>query len=322
MKTPLLCSKLALVAATAALLSTAGSARAETIYGLTTTGGLFSFNSATPGTTTAVTAITGVTQGATSLVGMDFRPATGQLFALSYTAATGSSQLYTLNLTTGAATAVGGTFTLQSGIVNGRFGFDFNPTVDRIRAIGGVQSGGSNVLDGPNYRLNPNGSIAGTDTNVNYVAGDANAGTRPQVFGLAYTNNFNGATTTTLYGYDFAIDSLITVGDINGTPNSPNTGQLHTIGASGLTSIDGTFDMDIGATGVAYLDLNVNGNNDNLYTINLATGAATLVGQIGGGIQVLDIAVQVPEPSTYVLMGGALATLLVARRMRGRRAVA
>ena len=112
------------------------------------------------------------------------------------------------------------------------------------------------------------------------------------------------------------------MGDINGTPNSPNTGQLHTIGGSGLVAIDGTFDMDIGLAGVAYLNLNVAGNNDNLYTVNLANGQATLVGAIGGGIQVLDIAVQVPEPSTYVLIGGALAMLLVVRGARGRRATA
>lgn len=319
MKTLLLRSKLAL--AVAVFLPVAGSVRAETIYGLTTGGGLFSFNSASPGATTAVTAITGVTQGATSLVGMDFRPATGELFALSYTAGTGSSQLYTINLSTAVATAVGGTFTLQSGITNGRFGFDFNPTVDRIRAIGGYVGASSNAADGANYRLFPTGGIAATDTNVNYAAGDPNVGTRPALVGLAYSNNFAGAVTTTLYGFDFTNDAFVTVGGLNGSP-SPNGGQLFTVGQSNLSPIDAAFDLDIGLAGTAYMNANVSGTS-NFYTINLSNGQATLIGGIGSGLAVLDIAAQVPEPSTYALIGGALAALLLARRIvRGRRAMA
>ena len=317
MKTPTLRSKLALAAAVTAtaataLLSTAGPARAEVIYGLTNTSGLFSFNSATPGTVSAVTPITGVTAGQ-SLVGIDFRPATGQLFALSY-AASGAAQLYTLNLSSGVATPVGGALALQANITNNRFGFDFNPTVDRIRVIGGY--GATAATTGANYRLTPTGTIAATDTSVAFAAGDTNAGTEPGIFGLAYTNNFAGATTTTLYGYDYTTDSLVTVGNVNGTPNSPNGGQLFTVGLSGRTTGSGGLDLDIGAGGVLYGTL-----DSVLVTFNLSTGAATTVGTIGG-LSVLDIAVQVPEPSTYVLIGGALAALILVRRVRSRRATA
>lgn len=297
-----------LALATAALLSAPGVARAERIYGLTNTSGLFSFDSATPGTVSAVTAITGVATGQ-SLVGIDFRPATGQLFAMSYTGGSGAAQLYTLNLSSGVATTVGSGFTLQSGIQNGRFGFDFNPTVDRIRVIGGY--GATATTTGANYRLLPTGGIAATDANVAFATGDANVGSEPGVFGLAYTNNFAGATSTTLYGYDYTTDSLVTVGSVNGTPTSPNTGTLFTVGGSGRVTSSGGLDLDIGASGTLYGTL-----DSTFVTFNLGTGAATTVGSIGG-LSVLDIAAQVvPEPGTYALVGLGLGALVVGARRR------
>lgn len=318
MKIPAFRSRLAVAAAitataSAALFSTAGSARAETVYGLTTTSGLFSFDSSSPATVSPVTAITGVTAGQ-ALVGMDFRPATGQLYALSYVGGTGAAQLYTVNTSSGVATPVGTGITLQAGVTNNRFGFDFNPTVDRIRVIGGY--GATSATSGANYRLVPTtGAIAATDTNAAFAAGDVNAGSNPGIFGLAYTNNFVGATSTTLYGYDYTSDSLVTVGSVNGSPVSPNAGTLFTIGASGISTTTGGLDLDIGASGTLFGAL-----ESGLYTFNVTTGTATLVGAIGGGLNVLDLAFQVvPEPSTYALLGAGLAMLLVARRRSVRR---
>lgn len=72
-------------------------AEAETIYAVTSTNLLLTFDSATPGTTTSV-AITGL-QAGENVLGIDLRPATGQLYALGST-----SRLYTINPVTGAAT--------------------------------------------------------------------------------------------------------------------------------------------------------------------------------------------------------------------------
>ena len=81
-------------------------------------------------------------------------------------------------------------------------------------------------------RLNPNnGALAATDGTLTYATGDPNAAANPNVVGSAYTNSFNGATTTTLYGIDSALDILV-------TQNPPNAGTLNTVGALGFNTSD------------------------------------------------------------------------------------
>lgn len=316
MKIPNHCLRAGLVATAAVLLTSAGSLRAETIYGLTDTNQIFSFNSASPSVQTGLAAITGITAGQ-NLVGMDFRPATGQLYGLSYSSSTGAAQLYTLPLGGGAATAIGSGLSLVSGVPNGRVGFDFNPTADRIRLVFGdsrpTTSGGTDA----NYRLNPiTGAIAATDTNVFYGSGDAGTGTDPIIVGVAYSNNTAGAASTTTYAYDFARDSIVTLGSVGGTPTSPNSGQLFTVGGSGITTDSADLGFDIsGTTGIGYINARLNGT-ENLYTVNLTGGGLSLVGGFGA-TSVLDISVAVPEPSTYALCAvglGALAFGVMRRR--------
>ncbi len=179
-----------------------------------------------------------------NILGIDFRPLNGQLFALG-----SAGNLYTLNAASGAATITGaGSF----GILNGtHFGFDFNPTVDRMRVV-------SNK--GQNLRLNPlTGAIAATDLNLN-------PGT-PNVSGAAYANNFAGATTTTLFDIDCANDKLY-------KQMPPNDGVLVEVGALGI-NVESNNGFDIGSTsGIAYALFTVGGNTS-IYTINLTTGAAT-----------------------------------------------
>jgi len=75
-------------------------------------------------------------------------------------------------------------------------------------------------------------------------------------------------------------------------------GVLNTVGASGLTRnlTDQTSDLDIyydpaTAQNRTYLVANTGtAVTDDLYTINLTTGAATLVGRIGNGTAVTDVA--------------------------------
>ena len=193
--------------------------------------------------------ITGLVGGDT-VVGIDSRPADGRIYLLG-----SGSRLYTLNPLTGAATQVGsdGQFALSGTY----FGFDFNPTVDRIRVVSDTEQ---------NLRLNPDtGGLSSTDTNLN-PPGD--------VIAAAYTNNVPGATTTTLYDIDRGSSSLL-------IQNPPNTGMLTTVGPLGIPLSPGNHGFDIAPDGTALASLTQPPNMSGLYRINLATGAATLVRGLG-----------------------------------------
>jgi hypothetical protein len=245
-------------------------AHAETVAALTSGNRLLFFDSTTPGTVTKTITIT--TVGNEALKAIDFRPATGNLYALG-----ASGRFYVLNLTTGAASVPPAVPVALPGT---SFDFDFNPVVDRIRETSDAD---------PNVRFNPDdGTIVQQDTPLNYAVGDAHSGANPNIVGSAYTNNFAGAGATVLYGIDSGFDTLA-------IQNPPNAGILNTVGPLGVDTSDQVgFDISQG-TGVAYASLTV-GGTAGLYTISLANGAATLVGSIGNagslaGETIVDIAV-------------------------------
>src|SRR5215475_9268057 len=193
-----------------------GPAIEGTVFAVTNGNNLISFNQFTPSALrSGPTAITGL-QAGEMVMGIDFRPRTGVLFAV-----TNQSRIYTINTSTAAATQVGAAAFTPA--VNGAsFGFDFNPTSDRIRFVTDADQ---------DLRLNPNdGTVTAMDGTLAFAAGDANAGQNPSVVGSAYTNSFLGSTTTTLYGIDSNLDILVTQGSVGGTPTSPNTGTLFTVG--------------------------------------------------------------------------------------------
>jgi hypothetical protein len=244
------------------LAAESGSGVGFMAIGLTTTNQLVTFNTSRPNMIVSTVSITGL-QAGENILGIDFRPATGQLFGLGST-----SRLYTINQMTGAATQVGtaGAFTL-----NGTdFGFDFNPVPDRIRVV-------SNT--GQNLRLNPNdGTLTATDTPLN-------PGT-PNVTAVGYTNSFAGTTMTTLYDIDSTTDSLF-------VQNPPNAGTLVPIGALGI-NVTATNGFDIHASGnVALAALQVNGETTSkLFNINLSNGAASFIGPIGGANPLRGLAIR------------------------------
>lgn len=280
----------AIAIGTFALVGVAGSAHAELIYGVTLEQTLVTIDSSTPGTILRGVAIQGLAANEV-IRGIDMRPATNELYALG-----SFSRLYKIDAATGVATQVGGTF---STLLNGSsFGFDFNPTVDRIRVTSDADQ---------NLRLNPiTGAVAAVDGNLAYNAGDSGFGLNPNIVGSAYTNNFAGATTTTLYNVDSARDALV-------IQSPPNAGGLTTVGFLGtdVTDLSG-FDIS-GSTGVAYMVIrDVNLSRSTLWTVNLATGQGTMLGEIGGGAILTSMTV-VPTPGTLALMGMGM---VFARRVR------
>ncbi|MEZ0542862.1 DUF4394 domain-containing protein [Fibrella arboris] len=222
------------------------------------TNNLLIFNPLNPATVTTKT-LTGLQAGET-ILGMDSRPVNGQLFMLGST-----SRLYVVgvnNTNAWTATQVGtaGAFTLSGT----DFGFDFNPTVDRIRVI-------SNT--GQNLRLNPNdGTLTATDGAITF----APASGTPNVSAGAYTNNFAGAATTTLYDIDVRAGGAVLFAQ-----NPPNNGVLVNVGPLGV-DVESTNGFDIGGTTNAAYALLRSAGVTKVYLINLTTGAATAGAAIPG----------------------------------------
>ena len=242
---------------------------------------LVRFTAATPGTYGSSVALTGFNANE-FIVGMDFRPATpGFIYAVTgvFGAGTPLNRVVAVNTSGGAVVPIG---TGVPQTADSFYGVDFNPVPDRIRIVGNADT---------SRRLNPNnGTLAGTDTPLAYVAGDPGFGVNPNVVHVAYTNSQAGATLTTLYGIDSGRDTLVRIGGPDGTP-SPNTGELTTIGPLGVDSASfGGFDIQP-FTNIAYAALStgpVGARIQQLFSINLATGAATLVGNIGNGTNIID----------------------------------
>ncbi|MET4074165.1 DUF4394 domain-containing protein [Hymenobacter sp. UYCo722] len=279
---------------------TAPAASGQLLYAVSATSTLLSFYSGTPTFINSATPITGLTAGQT-LVGTDFRPNNGQLIGLGYDATTAgaNTQVYFIDRMTAVATAAGAAIRLELGGSTDNIGFDFNPTVDRLRVVS------TNRND---YRLNPNnGALAFMDGTLTYAATDANSAATPRVGTAAYTNSYAGTTGTVLYDIDEALSNLV-------TQSPPNAGTLNTVGSTGLAlnTSNALVDLDIyfdktALTNTAYLTANPNGQNfSNLYTLNLTSGTPTLVGAIGQGIAVRDVAAFI-APLTQPALTGQLA---------------
>lgn len=225
-------------------------------YAVSAANELMIFNPTNP--VPVIKAITGIAAGE-NILGIDFRPVNGQLYALGST-----SRLYTINAASGAALAVG-TASFTTPLSGSDFGFDFNPTVDRIRIV-------SNT--GQNLRANPNDGL------IAFVDGALSPGT-PSITAAAYTNNFAGATATVLFDIDTQTNMLY-------KQDPPNNGTLTAIGALGVTATASN-GFDIGGTsGTAYALLTVGGVTK-VYTINLTTGAATAGATLTGNAKAFTI---------------------------------
>ena len=221
---------------------------------------LFKYSTSNPEKLINSSTITGL-QAGEMILGIDFRPATGELYALGST-----SRLYTLNFNSGSASLVaaltsfpaGSTTAIPLQLSGTSFAFDFNPVVDRIRII-------SN--SGQNLRAHP-------VTGVTLIDGSIN----PQnlsVNGVAYKNNDTDSTTgTELFALDFSGDNLYEI-------DPPNNGTLITPLSINLNITgDGGFDIaprSAKVTSDIAMGLYAVDNTSTLFSIDITTGQTKIL---------------------------------------------
>ncbi len=228
-------------------------------------------------------AVIGLEQGE-MLKAIDFRPATGQLYAIG-----SLHNLYQVNVKTGdqegKATRIG---TAPIAVaLSGQVGFDFNPTVDRIRVV---------TSSTQNLRLHPEtGAIVPGDGALNGYA-------NPMIGAVAYTNSRAGVTAapagvgTTLYDIDPSTDMLY-------IQNPPNPGGLVPVGMLGLDIQEvGGFDIspDVNAADVYPIVSVKFGDKWELDFVDLATGKLQKLGDLPANVNITGIAIP-PLPVAYAL---------------------
>ncbi len=244
------------------------------------------------------------------LVGVDYRPATGQFYALGVNSPASNGTLYLVDPKTGACTPLAPSavaFVQADGATpvalpaNG-YGMDFNPVVDRLRITTG---------SGLNFRLNPNDGLP-LDGNPNApgIQMDGNINGLPMgstgVAATAYTNAFGGVTVTTQYTIDTASRALY----IQSPPNSGTQTFVANITFNGAPlAVDAINGFDISPNvraqasntpvqGGSALLFTSTGMAGQIYRLDLVTGRATLLLQFSPG-------------TTTGLSGGSLASRLV-----------
>ncbi len=251
-----------------------------TFYALQDGLALHKLNTDNPGRILKLINITGL-QSNEKILAIDFRPATGQLYGLGST-----SRIYVINLNSGAATMIGaGPFTpaLEGNLT----GFDFNPTVDRIRIV---------TNTGQNLRLNPETGLVAMED------GDLNGASGAMVAAVAYTNSMAGATTTTLYDIDVSKNKLY-------RQDPPNEGKLVEVGSLHLRiSGEGGFDIvpSSGAGNKALALFKVDSENEayngksTLFTVDLENGNTRVLGRYAKTRNYTAIAIPTP-PVAYAV---------------------
>ncbi len=264
-----------------ALMPVAG--LAERIYAVDEVGNLIRFDSATPGVIESTVPLAGLAENE-YVGGLDLRLATGEMFALvpelqfispppgGYTC-----HLYTVAPATGVATLVSSNFPFPSSLQLGE-GFDFSPVDDEIRIV---------AAGGLNLRMNPETADVSADSPLN-----------PDFWavGFAYDHNVAGAPSTTAYALDSQTTDLVRIGGIDGVP-PPSGGEVTVVGPLGVAFSEFA-SFDISPSGTAYAVLSPPTQPgvpqpSQLYTVNLETGAATLVGAVGPapGLRIVAMAV-------------------------------
>jgi hypothetical protein len=241
------------------------------VIGLVADGTLSCFSTSNPSRAEALGPVTGLVTDS-SLVGIDFRPATNELYGVG-----NAGGIYTIDVNTAAATFKS---RLNQALSGTSFGVDFNPTVDRLRIISDTgQNLRANVVDGVTI-VDAALNIPGT-TPVNPALG---------VTAAAYTNNDGDpATATTLFNIDTTNDNTVIQAPANAGSLSA-TGKLG-VDAAGPVGFDIYAKIRNGTSADlrAYASITTAGGATGLYEVDLLTGRVDSVGPFK--LAVVDIAI-------------------------------
>ena len=247
------------VALAAALLAAAPAvASARDMYATDARNVLLRFDSRFPGVITDRVGITGL---GGSLVGIDFRPATGEMVGVG-----ADNRVYAIDPDSGGARPIGLPFT--PGLSGTSFGVEVNPVTDTLRVVSDTGQNirldlttGAHVPGSPFTPLNPGA---------------------PHVVAIGYSNSSFSTTrpgATVLAAIDSATDQVLIGSGDGGTLAN---GKALGIDIGDAVGADGSFVPGIGD--IAYMVATPRGaSGANLYRVSLVTGRAFKFGPVGTG---------------------------------------
>ncbi len=241
------------------------------VVAITADGRLIEFESDDPADADKVGRITGLV-GDTAIVGIDYRPATGELIGLG-----NAGGVYAISDRNATATKKS---QLSVALAGTSFGVDFNPTVDRLRIVSDA---------GQNLRANVDTGATLVDGTLSYAPPAAASG----ITGAAYTNNDADLNTaTTLFDLDSAMDQIAVQSPANSGTLAP-TGKLG-VDTSPTVGFDIFSDTRNGTTaGVrAFASLTTADGRSRFFRINLLQGRAREVGKFDRADRVTGIAIE------------------------------
>jgi hypothetical protein len=271
----------AVVAATTAVATTTASSSFAQVtslraYGISADGTLMAtYTTDRPHVLDWFRQIVGFTDGETFAVGIDFRPQDGLMYMVG-----NKGNIYTVKLPSPPAfpdPVVTKVSQLTYPLYGTNFGVDFNPAADRLRVISD---------NGQNLRHNLNDHTTVEDNTLTTPP----AGTTRGVTAAAYTNNdLNPETNATLFDIGTITDQVLIQSPANEGKLAP-TGAL-TVDAGSNAGFDIFSVLTNGKTTsvLGFATLVAPNGTASLYSINLLSGTATVVGQFP--IPFTDIAI-------------------------------
>jgi hypothetical protein len=257
----------ALTAAT--LMTTAGAAMAQDGSGLMAIGLSGDKTLHMIDTATATVTASMDVEGVDRLLGIDLRPATGQLIGVS-----AAMEIVEIDPETGAATVISTMDTELPVEGDAPVIVDFNPMANKLRFMSGTT----------NHRVDIETGAVTVDGSLAFEEADMHAGEAPAIAAAAYTNSYGQPESTAMYDIDSTIVAVI-------QQTSPNDGTLAAIGKLGIEGADGyAFDIATDAEGTNTAWLAASGQ---LHTVSLEDGTVQESWDLQGadGVTLRDITI-------------------------------